>query len=129
MQPANHTIRDKVPWRWLHVDLLTQLAIKKSILNIELEDGPRRSNSKKSPNSGHVGNRSKGLIIVTAVLLLKTTRHKTSLVALKRAIIMGLDVVDPLARNRSRLRWQRDKIPSTSALQSGKLLSHGMLPV
>jgi hypothetical protein len=130
MQPANHTIRDRVPWRWLHVDL-TQLTIKKGILDIKLENGPlsNRSNNKKSPNSGHVGNRGKSLIIVTTVLLLKTTRHKTILVALKRAIRSSLDLIDPLASNGSHVRRQGHKIPSTGALQSGNLLIHGMLSV
>jgi hypothetical protein len=33
---TNHAIRDKVPWRRLHVDLLTQLSIEKCVLNIKL---------------------------------------------------------------------------------------------
>jgi hypothetical protein len=92
-QPANHTIRDGVSCSRLHVDLLMQLAIQKSILDIELEDGPlsNRSNNKKSPNSVHVSNKSKSLVIATPMLLLKTTRHKTCLVALKRAIRSSLD--------------------------------------
>jgi len=105
-QPANHTIRDGVSYSRLYVDLM-QLAIQKSILDIELEDGPlsNRSNNKKSPNSVHVSNKSKSLIIATPMLLLKTTRHKTCLVALKRAIRSTLDHIDPLASNRSHLRW------------------------
>jgi hypothetical protein len=130
-QPANHAIRNRVSWRWLHVDLLTQLAIEKGILDIKLGDGPLsdRSNSKKSPDCGHVSNGSKGLIIITTLLLLKTTGHKTSLVALNGTIRASLDLVDPLASNRSHLRRQRNKVPCTSALQSGNLLGHGALPV
>jgi hypothetical protein len=106
-QTANHASRDRIPRRWLHVDLLTQFSIKKSILDINLEDGPlpNRSNSEKSPNNGHMSNRSKSLIIVTSMLLLKATRHKTSLVALKRAIRSSLDLIDPLASDMSHLRW------------------------
>ena len=83
-----------------------QLSIKKSILNIELGDGPlpHRSNSKESPDSGHVSNRSKSLIIVRTMLLLKATRHKASLVALKRAIGSSLDLIDPLEGDRSGVR-------------------------
>jgi len=130
-QPTNHASRDRIPRRWLHVDLLMQLSIKKSILNIELGDRPlpHRSNSKESPNSGHVSNRSKSLIIVTTMLLLKATRHKASLVALKRAIRSSLDLIDPLASNRSGVRRQGNKIPSTGALQGSNLLRHGVLPV
>ena len=65
-QLTNNTIWDRVFWRWLHVDLFTQLAIQKNILDIELEDLPlsNRSNNKKSPNTGHVSDRSKCLIKV-----------------------------------------------------------------
>ena len=76
-----------------------------------------------------MSNRSKSLIIVTTMLLLKATRHKASLVALKRAIRSSLDLIDPLASNRSGVRRQGDKIPSTGAIQGSNLLRHGMLPV
>ncbi|KAK1683412.1 hypothetical protein QYE76_044260 [Lolium multiflorum] len=46
---TNRPIGNRIPRRRLHVNLLTQLAIKKSILNIKLGDRPaaNRSNSKK----------------------------------------------------------------------------------
>jgi len=37
--------------------------------------------------------------------------------------------MDPLASSRSHLRWQRDKVPCTSALQGDNLLKHAALPV
>jgi len=57
--------------------------------------------------------------------------YVTSLVALKGAVEANLDLVDPLASDRSHLRWQRDKVPCTSALQGSNLLRHGddALPV
>ena len=93
---TNQAIWDRITWGWLHIDLLLQFSIKKSILNIKLGDGPllHRSNSKESPDSGHVSNRSKSLIIVTTMLLLETTRHKANLVALKRAIRSSLNLID-----------------------------------
>ena len=95
-QPTNQAIRDRIARGWLHIDLLLQFSIKKSILNIKLGDGPlpHRNNSKESSDSGHVSNRSKSLIIVTTMLLLKTTCHKASLVALKRAIRSSLNLID-----------------------------------
>jgi len=63
------------------------------------------------------------------MLLLKATHHKTSLVSLMRAIRSSLDLIDSLASNMSHLRWQRNKIRSTDALQSGDILNHGMLPI
>uniref|UniRef100_A0A0A9H176 Uncharacterized protein n=1 Tax=Arundo donax TaxID=35708 RepID=A0A0A9H176_ARUDO len=35
-QPTDHTRRNRVTWRRLHVDLLSQLTIKEGILDIEL---------------------------------------------------------------------------------------------
>jgi hypothetical protein len=37
---TNHSIRDRVPWRRLHVNLLMQLSIEKSVLNIQLRHRP-----------------------------------------------------------------------------------------
>jgi hypothetical protein len=58
---TNHTLRDRIPKWWTHVNILTQLTIKKGILHIKLRDRPlpNRSHSKKSVNSGHMNNRSK----------------------------------------------------------------------
>jgi hypothetical protein len=51
----------------VHVDLM-QFTVKKSILHVKLKDGPPM-------NRGH-RNRSKSLLIVMTVLLLKTTDKK-----------------------------------------------------
>jgi len=115
-QPTNQAIRNRVSWRWLHIDFLSQLAIEEGVLDIQLGYRPltNRSNCKKSTNSSHVRDRSEGLLIVTTLLLLEAARHKTSLVALKRAIRAGLYLVHPLASDRSDVRWQRNKIPGAS---------------
>jgi hypothetical protein len=127
---TNHPIGNRIPRRRLHVNLLTQLAIKKSILNIKLGDRPaaNRSNSKKGTHSSHMSHRGKSLIIVTAVLLLKATSHKTRFIALKRSIRAGLNFIDPLTRDGTNTRRGRNKIPSASALKRSDLLSHGKLP-
>jgi hypothetical protein len=83
-----------------------------------------RSDSKKSTNSGHVSHGSKGLIIVTAMLLLKAASDKASLVALKRTIGASLDLVDPLAGDGTNRGRRSDNIPSASTLKSSNLLSH-----
>src|SRR5438105_1315398 len=61
--PFTVTIRNRVSRGRMHVDLLMQLAMNKSILHIKLRDGPsaNRSNSNKSMDSGPMGNKSKGL--------------------------------------------------------------------
>jgi hypothetical protein len=74
---------------------------------------------------GHWG---KGLIIVTALLLLEAMSHKTRFVMLKRSIRASLNLVDPLACDGTNTGRRRDKIPSASALKRSNLLSHGKLP-
>src|SRR4051812_42232268 len=127
---TNHPLRNRVPRRRLHINLLTQLTIEKGILNIKLGHRPvtNRSNSKKSTHSGHMSNGSKGLIIVTTMLLLKPTSHKTRFIALKRSIKAGLNLIDPLTRDRTNTGRGRDKILGASALKRSNLLSHGQLP-
>jgi hypothetical protein len=105
MKVINHTLRDRIPRWWMHVNVLTQLSIKKYILHIKLRDGPlpNRSHSKKSTNSGHMSNRSKSLIIIMTLLLLKTTSNKTSLIALKRTIGASLNLINPLTSDRTNM--------------------------
>src|SRR5438128_7273496 len=125
------TIRNRVSRGRVHVDLLMQLAMKKGILHIKLRDGPsaNRSNNNKSMDSGPMGNRSKSLLIIMPILLLKPTCNKTRFIALNGAIGAGLDFVYPLARDGSSRRRKRNKIPSASALKSSNLLSHSELPL
>jgi hypothetical protein len=127
---TDHPIRNRIPQRRLHINLLTQLTIEKGILNIKLRHRPvvNGSDSKKSAHSGHMSHRSKSLIMVTALLLLKTTSHKTRFIALKRSIRAGLNFVDILARDWTNTGRRRNMIPSASALKHSNLLSHGKLP-
>jgi hypothetical protein len=120
-----NAIGNRVARRWLHVNLLAQLAIKKIILHIKLRDRSvtNRSNIKESANSGHVSHWSKGLIIVATLLLLKTARHKTSFVVFKTTIGASLDHVDPLSQDWTN-KWRGNNIPSVNALQRINLLGH-----
>jgi hypothetical protein len=94
----NHALRDRILRWWTHVNILTQLIIKKCILHIKLRDrpSPNRSHDKKSVNSSHMSNRSKNLIIISIMLLLKTTSNKTSLISLKITIRASLNLIYPL---------------------------------
>jgi hypothetical protein len=58
----------------------------------------------------------KGLIVVTAVLLLETTSYKTSFISLKRSIRAVLNFIDPLTRDRTNTGRRRNKLPGASAL-------------
>jgi hypothetical protein len=46
-----------------------------------------------------MSNKSKNLIIITTMFLVKTTDNKMSLIALKRTVRAGLDLVDPLTND------------------------------
>jgi hypothetical protein len=130
MNVTNHTLRDIIPRWWAHVNILMQLTIKKDILHIKLRDEPlpNRSHNKKIMNSGHMSNRSKSLIIIMTLLLLKTTSNVTSLIALKRTIRVSLNLIDSLTSDRTNIWETRHKIPHASPLRSSNLFSHRMLP-
>jgi hypothetical protein len=127
---TNHPIGNRITWRRLDVNLLMQLTIEKGVLNIKLRHRPvaNRGDSKKIAHSGHMSHRSKSLIIVTTLLLLKTMSHKTRFIALKRSIRASLNFVYPLTRDGMNTGRGRDKIPGASALKHNNLLSHGKLP-
>jgi hypothetical protein len=75
-----------------------------------------------------MSHKGKSLIIITALLLLKATSHKTRFIALKRSIREGLNFVDPLTRDGTNTGRTRNEIPSASALKRSNLLGHGKLP-
>jgi hypothetical protein len=93
-----HTLRNRIPRWWTHVNIPMQFTIKKSILDIKMRDGslPNRSHEKNSANSGHMSNRSKSLIIIMIMLLLKATSNTMSLIALKRTVRVSLNFIDLL---------------------------------
>jgi hypothetical protein len=126
---TNHTLRDRIPRWWTHVNILTQLTIKKCIIHIKLRDGPapNRSHDKKSVNSGHMSNKSKSLIIISIMLLLKTTSNKMSFIPLKRTIRASLNIY-PLTSDQMNTWGTGHKIPCASPLKGSNLLSHHVLP-
>jgi hypothetical protein len=123
---TNHAIRDRVSWRRLHVNLLTQLTIEKCVLNIKLRHRPvaNRGHGKKSAHGGHMSHRCKSLIIIMTLLLLEAMSHKTRLVALKRSIGASLNLIDTLPCDGTNTGRMRDKIPS--AVRSSAAISSAM---
>jgi hypothetical protein len=114
----------------MHVNILTQLTIKKCILHIKLRDGLflNRSHGKKSVNCSHLSNKSKSLIIISTMLLLKTTSNKTSLISLKRTIRASLNLIYPLTSDRTNTWGTWHKISHVNPLKGSNLLSHHVLP-
>jgi hypothetical protein len=86
-----------------------------------------RGHDKKSAGWSY-GPQGKSLIIITSLLLLEATSHKTRFVVLKRSIRASLNLVDSLACDRTNTERRRDKITGASALKHNNLLSHGKLP-
>jgi hypothetical protein len=127
---AEDPIRNRIPRRRLHINLHTPLTIEKGVLNIKLRHGlvANRGDCKKSAHSGHMSYKSKSLIIVMTLLLLKATSHKTHFIALKRSIRVGLNFVDPLACDGTNTGRRRNEIPSASVLKRSNLFGHGKLP-
>jgi hypothetical protein len=113
----------------MHVNILTQLTIKKCILHIKLRDGPspNRNHGKKSVNSSHISNISKSLIIISTMLLLKTMSNKMSFISLKRTIRASLNLIYPLTSDQMNTWGTGHKISYASPLKGSNLLSHHVL--
>jgi hypothetical protein len=75
-----------------------------------------------------MSNWSKNLIIMSTLLLLKTTSNKLSLIALKRTIRASFNLIDPLTSDQMNMWGTWHKIPRASPLKSSSLLSHRVLP-
>jgi hypothetical protein len=113
----------------VHINLLTQLTIKKMILNMKLKHRPMasRGHRKKSPNSGHASDMSKSLIMVTTMILLKIASNETSFITLKSTIRADLNLIDPLTGNRTNMGRKRNELPGTSSLKCSNVLNHSKL--
>jgi len=105
--------------------------MKKSIRDIYLVSKPvfQSSNSKKSPDCGHFGNRSKSLLIIHTKLLPTTENHQPGFESVNGAIGQKLGLVQPLAPYGS-LPWRNgSEGPSAIGLKSTELQIHGSTPL
>jgi hypothetical protein len=71
-----------------------------------------------------MSNRSKSLIIISTMLMLKTTSNKTSLISLKRTIRVSLNLIYPLTNDQTNIWGTGHKISRASPLKGSNLLSH-----
>jgi hypothetical protein len=129
-ETTNMAIRNRVARRWVHVDLLIKLTVKKSVLYVKLRDSPLTNicHRNKRMNGCLVSNRIKSLLIVMTILLLKNMSNKTLFKALNRTIRASIDLVNPLTRDWNNRRRSWNKTPSVGMLKSSNLLSHSKLP-
>ena len=87
-----------------------------------------RGHGEKCANSGHMGHRSKNLIVITTMLLLKTTSHKMSFITLKGTIRASLNLIDPLTSDGTNMGWKRNQVPHAGALKGSNLVYYRKLP-
>jgi len=107
------------------------MALKKSVVDIELMDRPRARNSKRQncPNCGWLNNWTESFSEVNTRPLSKSTKYPTSFVALKTPISMKLVLEYPLAGNHISSSWPRQQIPSVVGQEGRKLSFHCCSPV
>ncbi|XBJ07991.1 hypothetical protein VPH35_013411 [Triticum aestivum] len=121
MKTTKHVIRSRIPRWWLYVNLLTQLTIKKGILNIK----PRHE---LVANKGH-----------KHMVLQEQESHRNQdqapdeshdpqvFLMLKRTIRVSPNLVDPPSDG-TNTRRNRNNIPRADALKSNNLLCHHKVP-
>jgi hypothetical protein len=101
VEPADHvrTGRINEPRRLTAVNCLSEKAMQKGILDVQLMDGPGPSKSQREhyADGGWLHHQAEGLIIVDPRALSEAPESPASLVALESAISPTLVGPDPLA--------------------------------
>ena len=106
------------PSRLNAVDSLTQGAMEKCILHIELVNRPgaRQCQSEDNPDGSWFDNRTESLIIINARSLSETAKHPPCFIAVKRAIRLELMTKNPLAGDEVDARGARHQSPGVVGL-------------
>jgi len=117
--------------RLLAVDRLLQMAMKKSILHVELMDGPgaRDGEAEDDPYRGWFDNWTEGLVVVDAVLLQEPANNPPGLVSSEGAIGVVLVLEDPLAGDDISMRRSRNKPPGVVVDERLVLVNHRSAPI
>jgi hypothetical protein len=97
------------------------MAMKKSILDVELMDWPgtRDSEAEDDPYRCRFDNRTESLVVVDAMLLREPVDNPPSLMASKGAVRVVLVPENPFAGDDISTRRSRNKPPSASWLDTG----------
>jgi hypothetical protein len=116
--------------RLFHVYLLCQMTMKKRIRNGKLSDVPIIGDSQceEQPNGSWFDDRTKGLCVINASLLLETFGHKYGLEPLHGSISFPFNSVHPLVMNNMLILRSGTKGPSTISDESCIFSSHGCVP-
>src|SRR5581483_3849204 len=117
--------------RLTHVNSLSEVTMKKGILNIKLMNGPVSGDgdAKNRANSGRFDNRTESVIKVQSGLLGETLSNKTSFVTLKPSIAVKLVAKQPSIANYVSIRGFRNKIPRVVRKDGRHFSIHGDPPM
>ena len=112
------------------VDSFVESAIKKSIFDIKLVNGPGRRNSdtKNYTNGAGSDDMRKGFIEVNPMLLGETTAYPTSFITSESAIRVKFMTEDPFTRNNIGVGGFGNERPCVVLEESIKFLTHSRMP-
>jgi hypothetical protein len=98
------------PLRLLHVDLFIKNTIEKSVINVQLLNGPTlgNSNSEYNSNSHWLDYRRKCFQKIKPLSLMKPLSHEACLVFIDSPIGIFLEPKHPFAANSLSIRWKRN---------------------
>jgi hypothetical protein len=114
----------------LHVNILRQIAMEKSIAHINLTECPstRDSNGENQTNAPRLHNRAKSVTIINTLPLRKSTSNEASLVFLIRAIRVMFGFEYPFTANNVGARGLRNQCRCIGLRKSRKLIRHRITP-
>ena len=117
--------------RLLTVDGLLQVAVKKSVLHIQLVDQPATGSgdAEDDANRRRLDDRVEGLIVVDAVALSEAVNNPASLVTGKGTVGVEFMIINPLASHNVRARWSRDETLGVVVDEGLVLVRHGGTPL
>jgi len=127
----DHTFGDLKTRRGLHIDLLLELAVEISCLDVHLMDGEilLDSNGEDGAEGGELDNRDECLIVVEAFDLSKALGNDTCLVLLYLAVWSTFDTENPLTSDNLASFWSRDYIVNPHLLEVVDFVFAGRIPL
>lgn len=113
------------------VDCLSESAMEKNILDIELVNRPLvgQCQGENSADCRGLDNGAESLVIVKSGPLCKAVKNPVSLIPIKRAIRTKLVMINPLASDNNDVRRARNQTPYVVGLKCLELLRHHCVPV
>jgi hypothetical protein len=133
LQVANMVGASKVDEarRLLAVDRLVKVSVKKSVLHVQLVNGPGTGSGdvEDCPDGRRFDHRAESPVVVDAVLLGEAANDLACLVPSKSTVGVVLMLEDPLPGDDVGSRRAWNKPPSTVVEEGLELVSHGGSPI